>query len=326
MSAKSAPVEWTWPSDEWATLASAARPEQTLHLIACTSPNPDAFQAALEAAARLRELADARTTDEDGLLLEIDGGARAAIEHHARERIDDDALDSQIERADEGSHERRLPVGGFPITIAAASSSAAPTNRVAAATIADDAGDNIDEGYQPSSRTRYASQGPGARHFADADHRQAGAPVKEQAPTRFGPLILAAGAGVVATIVWQSYGDGARQLIANRIIPQLAWSSLASAMGRASAAPVVPADRLGAGAAHATGLDAASAEAVAADTQARAGNPPIAPRSPELQQLETISHDLAAMRQRIEELAANQAEMARERRPKEPRGGDGPGE
>jgi hypothetical protein len=86
--------------------------------------------------------------------------------------------------------------------------------------------------------------------------------------------------GVAVTLVWQSYGDAAREMIANSS-PQLGW--LAPQTAAAQTAP---------------------------DTIA----PPTS--SPDPQELKAISADLAAVRQKVDQLAAHvaagQEQMARD--------------
>ena len=84
--------------------------------------------------------------------------------------------------------------------------------------------------------------------------------------------------GVAGTLAWQSYGDVARQMIANSS-PALGWLA-------PQAAPLV---------------QVASAQVKPAD--------PATP-SPDLQQLKTMSPDLAAVRQSVDQLAAKFQQMA----------------
>jgi hypothetical protein len=85
--------------------------------------------------------------------------------------------------------------------------------------------------------------------------------------------------GIAATLAWQSYGDVARAMIADSF-PQLGW------LAPQAAAP------------HAQ---------IASDTVAlsSSSDPP-----PQLQQLKELSLLVAAMRQSVEQLAANQQQMA----------------
>jgi hypothetical protein len=84
--------------------------------------------------------------------------------------------------------------------------------------------------------------------------------------------------GVAATLVWQSYGDAAREMIANSS-PQLRW--LAPQTVAQTAPDMV------------------------------APTPPATP-SPDVQQLKAISLGLAALRQSVEQLAAAQQQMTDE--------------
>jgi hypothetical protein len=87
-------------------------------------------------------------------------------------------------------------------------------------------------------------------------------------PLRF---LMAVGIGVAATLGWQSYGDAAREIIANSY-PQLGW--LAPQAAAAQAAP--------------TTIAAATA-------------------SLDQQELKTVALGLAAVRQRVDQLAAQVA-------------------
>jgi hypothetical protein len=115
--------------------------------------------------------------------------------------------------------------------------------------------------------------------------------------------------GAAATLAWQSYGGTAKQMIANSA-PQLSWLLSPPAMnppsGREIAVeqPSPPSVQASAATAQA-GAVAPTASETAASTA------PTAP-SPELQQLETMAHDLAAVRQSVEQLAAGQEQMARD--------------
>jgi hypothetical protein len=124
---------------------------------------------------------------------------------------------------------------------------------------------------------------------------------------------VAACVGVAATLAWQSYGGTAKQMIANAA-PQLSWLVLPPPVtdppsGHESAIeqpspPAIQVPPPQEASAQAGAVVSASAETAASTT-------PTAP-SPELQQLETVSHDLAAVRQSVEQLAAGQEEMARD--------------
>jgi hypothetical protein len=102
----------------------------------------------------------------------------------------------------------------------------------------------------------------------------------KRAPLALARFLITFGIGVGATLAWQSYGDAAREMIANAS-PQLARLAL-------PAAPVAQ---------H------------PAETIASAGTP--APPSPGQQQFGAVSLDLDAVRQSVEQIAANQDQMTR---------------
>ena len=81
--------------------------------------------------------------------------------------------------------------------------------------------------------------------------------------------------GIVATLAWQSYGDAARAMIASSY-PQLGWLAPQSA-AQTAPAMIVPTIT-----------------------------------SPDPEELKTISLSLAAMRQRVDELAASQDQITRD--------------
>jgi small-conductance mechanosensitive channel len=82
--------------------------------------------------------------------------------------------------------------------------------------------------------------------------------------------------GIAAILIWQSYGDAARQVIANSY-PQLAWLAPEAALAQ-------------------TAPDTTAPPAISADSQ----------------ELKAISLDLAAVRQRVDQLAAGQQQMTRD--------------
>jgi hypothetical protein len=88
-------------------------------------------------------------------------------------------------------------------------------------------------------------------------------------------FLIAVCVGVAATLAWQSYGDTARQIVANSY-PQLSWLAPEAAVAQTAPAAIAP--------------------AIASLDQ---------------QELKTMSRDLAALRQRIDQLAAAQERMAR---------------
>src|SRR5580704_783243 len=118
--------------------------------------------------------------------------------------------------------------------------------------------------------------------------------------------------GAAATLAWQSYGGTAKQMIANSA-PQLSWLLSLPAMNPPSG-PEIAVEQSSPPAVQASVPQAASAQAGAVASTASetaASTAPTAP-SPELQQLETMAHDLAAVRQSVEQLAAGQEQMARD--------------
>ena len=317
------PVEWTWPCEDWTPLPSApvrepSAPvrEPTLRVVAPRPTSSDApFHAALKAADRLRDLA-ALGADASRLVAETDGNAAAKAAADARGSLDDDnEPDRQITDAGEVPPAQRLP-GSTYLTVIEKISPDLEREASAATTIADQARDSVVDDDRLDARLRREANGPRAWRRTGEEDRGTIVPVKGRHPIAH--FVSAASIGVAATLAWQAYGDGAKRLIATHIVPQLGWSSLAAAMSQPSGVPSIAPDQVGAGAAHLVAPEAASVEAAAANTRAASENTSTATRSAELQQLETMAHDLAAMRQRIEELAANQAQMSRELHPKEP--------
>jgi len=154
-----------------------------------------------------------------------------------------------------------------------------------------------------------------------------------RAVTRF---LIALFVGVAGSLAWQTYGDAAREMIANRV-PQLAWISSRSVTGEplgpaattgqtasspaieasasqpaaAQAAPVANAsiDMPQAAAARTAPVAQAAAEQTAASVAAQAV--PAAP-SPDQQQLDAMARDIGALRQSVEQLAARQEQMTRD--------------
>jgi hypothetical protein len=125
-------------------------------------------------------------------------------------------------------------------------------------------------------------------------------------------FLVTAYIGVAATLAWQSYGGMAKQMIANRA-PQLGWLLSLLAVNQPSGREIAP-EQPNPPAVQVSAPQAASAQAAAVAPNASetaASTAPTAP-SPELQQLETITHDLAAVRRSVEQLAAGQEQMARD--------------
>jgi hypothetical protein len=123
--------------------------------------------------------------------------------------------------------------------------------------------------------------------------------------------LLAACVGVAATLAWQSYGGTAKQMIADSA-PQLSWLLLSAT--NPPSGPESTAEQPSPPAVRAPAPQAASAQAeVVAPTSSETTVPTVtAAPSPELQQLETMARDLAAVRQSVEQLAAGQEQMARD--------------
>ena len=82
--------------------------------------------------------------------------------------------------------------------------------------------------------------------------------------------------GVAATLAWQSYGDAAREMVASKY-PELGWLGPQAAVAQTVPATIVP---------------------------------PIT--SPDPQELKAMSLGLAAVRQRVDQLAAVQEQMTRD--------------
>jgi hypothetical protein len=92
-------------------------------------------------------------------------------------------------------------------------------------------------------------------------------------------FLITFGVGVAATLAWQSYGDAAREMIANSA-PQLGWLAPQAAPVEQSAADAI---------------EPAATRAAAADPQ----------------QLNPVSLDLDAVRQSVDRIAAGQEQMTR---------------
>jgi hypothetical protein len=116
-------------------------------------------------------------------------------------------------------------------------------------------------------------------------------------------FLVTACIGVAATLAWQSYGGAAKQMIANSA-PQLSWLLSLPAMNPPSGREIAVEQPRQAASAQAGAVAPTASETAAATA-------PTAP-SPEVQQLATMAHDLAAVRQSVEQLAAGQEQMARD--------------
>ena len=89
-------------------------------------------------------------------------------------------------------------------------------------------------------------------------------------------FLIAFCVGVAATLAWQSYGDVAREVVASKY-PQLGWLAPEAAVAQTAPATIVP---------------------------------PIT--SPDQQELKAMSSDLAALRQRVDQIAAGQDRSTRD--------------
>jgi hypothetical protein len=127
----------------------------------------------------------------------------------------------------------------------------------------------------------------------------------------FAHFLVTACIGVAATLAWQSYGGTAKQMIANSA-PQLSW--LLSLPANPLSGREIAVEQPSQPAVQASAPQAASAQAGAVAPTASEMASSTAPTvsSPEVQQLATMAHDLAAVRQSVEQLAAGQEQMARD--------------
>ena len=122
-------------------------------------------------------------------------------------------------------------------------------------------------------------------------------------------FLVTACVGVAATLAWQSYGGTAKQMIANAA-PQLSWLSSLPAVNPPSSREIA-AEQPSPPPVQDSAPQAASARAGAIAPTASETTAPTAP-SAEFQQLATMTQDLAAVRQSVEQLAAGQEQMARD--------------
>ena len=125
-------------------------------------------------------------------------------------------------------------------------------------------------------------------------------------------FLVMACVGAAAILAWQSYGGTAKQMIANSA-PQLSWLLSLPAMNPPSGREIAV-EQPSPPAVQASAPQAASAQAgtVASTESETAASTALTAPSAELQQLETMAHDLAAVRQSVEQLAAGQEQMARD--------------
>jgi hypothetical protein len=126
-------------------------------------------------------------------------------------------------------------------------------------------------------------------------------------------FLVMACVGAAATLAWQSYGDTAKQMIADSA-PQLSWLLLSQPVVNPPSGREIAVEQPSPPAVQASAPQTASGQARAVASPASETAASAAPTvpSPELQQLETLAHDLAEVRQSVEQLAAGQEQMARE--------------
>jgi len=134
--------------------------------------------------------------------------------------------------------------------------------------------------------------------------------LRKRAARALARFLIMAFIGVAATLAWQSYGEATKQMLA-RQAPQLGWLlSLATTNS-------LPHPEIVAGQPSPPGFQASVPGAPQAAPVAQtapdmiASTAPAAP-SPDLQQLEAIARDLAAVRQSVDQLAVGQEQMARD--------------
>jgi hypothetical protein len=128
----------------------------------------------------------------------------------------------------------------------------------------------------------------------------------------FARFLITACIGVAATLAWQSYGGIAKQIIASSV-PQLS-SLLSTPALDPPSDPETGVAQPGPAAVQASAPQAASAPAAAVAPTAPETAAPAAPTAPslELQQLASMAHDLAAVQQSVEQLAAGQEQLTRD--------------
>jgi hypothetical protein len=167
-----------------------------------------------------------------------------------------------------------------------------------------------------SAGPRGTEPSPGATLRA-ADLSSAPLPTDRHAPGRrtsrsLAGFVGAVCVGVAATLAWQSYGGSAKQMIANAV-PPLGWLLLSPTTDAPSGQEIAGEQPSPTGVeASAPGAASAQAGRVASTApETPASTAPAAP-SLEMQQLEAMAHDLAAVRQSVEQLAAGQEQLARD--------------
>jgi hypothetical protein len=163
-------------------------------------------------------------------------------------------------------------------------------------------------------------------------------PLRREAPSSIGRatraasrFLIALGIGVAGSVAWQTYGEAAREIIANRI-PSLAWIAPRSVTIQTPASAAATGQAVSSPAIEATASQPAAAQpapAVPAATDmphapAAQATPPVeaganmaartvaAAPSPDQQQLDAMARDIGALRQSVEQLVARQEQMARD--------------
>ena len=168
--------------------------------------------------------------------------------------------------------------------------------------------------FSAGPRVTEPSLGPALRAADMTNDPSPGVPpsLGRQTSRRLVRFLMAACFGVAATLAWQSYGDAAREMIATSA-PQLGWLLLPPPAMDPPPGREIAGEQPGPSALAASAPQAPSAQAagVASTASEAAASTAAAEPSPELrQQLETMAHDLAAVRQRVEQLAAGQEQIA----------------
>jgi hypothetical protein len=125
-------------------------------------------------------------------------------------------------------------------------------------------------------------------------------------------FLMTACIGVAATLAWQAYGSESKRMIAGWA-PQLGWLLSLPSMNPPPS-PEIGIEQPSPTAIQASVPGPAPAQAAAVAPTAPESASPTAPAgpSPELQQLEMMAHDLIAVRQSVEQVAARQEQMARD--------------
>jgi hypothetical protein len=123
----------------------------------------------------------------------------------------------------------------------------------------------------------------------------------------FARFLVAACVGVAATLTWQSFGGAARQMVASAA-PPLGWLLLPPEINPPPAGEVAVEQPNPPAVQVSVPQAASSGPVVSSETAAPTAR--IAPSAELQQQLDAMVHDLAAVRQSVERLAAGQEQMA----------------